>query len=546
MKPLVFIICLLCYCLSASSSPKTDSVIHQLKAELAKKEHYDKQKLSRIHSIKSRIELERGDLFLNYLQLFEEYEYYKFDSAYVYGKKMLDLSIAGNSTKKKNESMVKMASLLLHAGLFKETFDNLSQINVAALDQKYRYDYYCLKSGAYSNLAIYNDDINFTKSYNEKAIAYLDSAIALCAPNSFELLFTMGNRQVVAGAIHDRPDYFLKLLNRRNLTVHQRARVLTGLAAFYQREDQNAHRIWLLAQSAIADIQSSTKETLATLLLAEDLFNHGQLDDAYFFIQHSRDDAGFYGNRLRKLKIESILPDIAAQVNLATQRDKNKFLIYFLSISLVTVVIATVSFLIFIQLRKLKVKERIIEEKNIELKEINDQLHLINDKLREFATVNEKYIGYFFDMISGYILKLDRLKKNVERKIFTKRFDEILPDLKGINIKGERENLFNTFDSVFLSIFPNFVEVFNSLLNEEDQQWPKAPELLNTDLRIFALMRLGISDVQSIATILEYSANTIYVYKMRIKAKALVPADEFDRIMMTSVNTRIKPVDHEH
>lgn len=83
-----------------------------------------------------------------------------------------------------------------------------------------------------------------------------------------------------------------------------------------------------------------------------------------------------------------------------------------------------------------------------------------------------------------------------------------------------------------MSIFPNFITVFNSLLNEEDQIWPKAPELLNTDLRIFALIRLGISDNEAIATILEYSVNTIYVYKMRIKAKANVPGDEFDRIIM--------------
>jgi hypothetical protein len=422
--------------------------------------------------------------------------------------------------------------LLLHAGLFKETFDYLSEINAKLLDRKYKYDYYALKSGAYSNLAIYNSDENFTKTYNEKAVSYLDSAIAFCAPSSFDLLFTLGNRQVVAGETDRPPKYFLELLKHYKLTEHNRARLLTGLAAFYQGDDQNDQRVWLLAESAISDIRSSTKETLATLLLAEDLFKHGDVDNAYHFIQQSRDDAGFYGNRLRKLKIESVLPDIAAEVNMATQREKNKFLTYFLSISLVTAVISLVSFMIFIQLRKLKIQDQMIKEKNKELNLINDQLLNINDKLREFATVNEKYIGYFFDVISGYILKLDRLKKNVERKILAKRFGEILPDLYDIDIKREREILFNTFDSVFVSIFPNFIAVFNSLFNKEDQIWPKAPELLNTDLRIFALIRLGINDIETIATILEYSVNTIYVYKMRIKAKAIFPGDEFDKLIM--------------
>ena len=533
MKFLTTSLFLLMLSLNVYSSTKKDSVLEKLKMEISKKKEYDNRKLLRIRGLRAELTRMQGKAFGTYLKLFDEYEYYQFDSAYFYGKKMLDLSLELRDAVKENESKVKLASLLLHAGMFKETFDYLGEIKASVLNRKYKFDYYGLKSGAYSNLAIYNNDKNFTDAYNKKAVSYLDSAAALCTPKSVELLFIRGNRQVVAGETNHPPKYFLELLKHYKLSDHDRARLLTGLAAFYQRDDQNEQRIWLLAESAISDIRSSTKETLATLLLAEHLFRHGDLDNAYLFIQQSRDDAGFYGNRLRKLKIESILPDIAAQVNMATQREKNKFLTYFLSISLITVVILLVSFMIFIQLRKLKVQDQIIKEKNKELNEVNVQLLEINDKLREFATVNEKYIGYFFDVISGYILKLDRLKKNVERKILAKRFGEILPDLKDINIKREREILFNTFDRVFVSIFPNFITVFNSLLNEEDQVWPKAPELLNTGLRIFALIRLGISDNEAIATILEYSVNTIYVYKMRIKAKANVSGDEFDRIIMS-------------
>jgi len=520
--------------LCAFPSAKKDSLINQLKVEIARKGIYEQRKLARIAKIKSDLHQPGADVFDKYLRLFTEYEYYKFDSAYYYGKQLLKHSIELNNPTKVSISKLKIASLLLHAGMFKETFDYIGEIDAALLNKNYKFDYYCLKSGAYSNLAIYNEDNDFTVPYNRKAVEYLDSAISQCEPNSFDLLFTKGNRQVVAGEVNTPPSYFFEILQKHKLTEHQRARLYTSLAAFYQSESENDKRVCLLAESAISDIRSSTRETLATLLLAEDLFKHGHLEDAYVFIQQSRDDAGFYGNRLRKLKIESILPDIAAQINVITQKDKNKLMVYGLSISLITVIVLLISFVIFIQLKKLRVKEKIIEEKNEELKLINEQLLQINDKLREYATVNEKYIGYFFDMISGYILKLDRLKKGVERKILAKRFGEILTSLNDIDIKKEREVLFSTFDSVFISIFPNFVEVFNSLFNKEDQIWPKAPELLNTELRIFALIRLGINDVQTIATILEYSANTIYVYKMRIKAKALVSGDEFDKKIMSA------------
>ena len=198
---------------------------------------------------------------------------------------------------------------------------------------------------------------------------------------------------------------------------------------------------------------------------------------------------------------------------------------------MVAIIISLVSFIVFIQLKRVKEKERIIEEKNVLLEKINN-------KLEEDTHIKEEYIGYFFNVISGYILKLEKLKRNVERKISIKKYEDVLLSVNEINIKKERDTLFYTFDHVFLKIFPNFISTFNSLFKKEDQIWPKDHEVLNTDLRIFALMRLGINDNETIANILEYSVNTIYVYKMRIKAKALVPGDQFDHKIM-----EIKAVD---
>jgi hypothetical protein len=264
---------------------------------------------------------------------------------------------------------------------------------------------------------------------------------------------------------------------------------------------------------------------LAIFKLGQELYLQGDINDSYAFIKQAMDDADFYGARLRKIKIGAVLPIIAAKKIILAENEKNKFLIYLLSITVVAVLIALVSFIVFIQLKRLKVKERIIEEKNVLLEKIND-------KLIEDTHIKEEYIGYFFNVISGYILKLEKLKRNVERKITIKKYDDVLLSVNEINIKKERETLFYTFDHIFLKIFPNFISTFNSLFKKEDQIWPKDNEVLNTDLRIFALMRLGISDVETIANILEYSVNTIYVYKMRIKAKALVPSDEFDHRIM--------------
>jgi hypothetical protein len=520
---------------SAYSSGKTDSLLTELKKELARKKIYDDQKEIRIKKLKSRLETTSKTNYNTQYdicgKLYEEYKVYQFDSAYVYTQKLLTISQIIKDVSMQYESRIKLGFILLSSGMFKETFDCLNKIDTHLLNDSAKLEYYALKARAYSDLADYNNDTYHTPSDNAESIKYLDSAIALAKPNTFDKLMHLGDRQIRTGHVQQPSPYYVNLLGHYNLSAHQRAMVATGLSFFYSGPLQSQDRTQLLAIGAINDIRSSTKETLAIFKLGEQLFQDGDVKDAYIFMKQAMDDAQYYGARLRKIKIGAVLPLVAAQKIIITENEKNKFLLYFLSITVIAILIALISFIVFIQLKRLKGKERIIEEKNVLLEKIND-------RLTEDTHIKEEYIGYFFNVISGYILKLEKLKRNIERKISTKKYDDILLSVNEINIKKERETLFYTFDHIFLKIFPNFIDAFNSMMKKEDQIWPKDHEVLNTDLRIFALMRLGINDNETIANILEYSVNTIYVYKMRIKAKALVPSDQFDQKIMA-----IKAVD---
>ena len=520
---------------SAFSSTKTDSLLTVLKNELNRKKIYDDQKGLRIENLKKKLAVTPSANYNAQYEicgkLYEEYKVFQFDSAYVYTQKLLNISRTTRDIVKQYDSRIKEGFILLSSGMFKETFDCLNQIDTRLLNNSSKLEYYSIKSRAYSDLAEYNNDNNYAPSDKANSLRYLDSAISLSKPNSFELLYNLGNRQYLMDQIQQPSPYFVKLITKYNLTEHQRAMIATGLSFFYGGPNQAEDRTFLLTVGAINDIRSSTKETLAIFKLGQQLYLDGNIKDAYIFIQQAMDDAQFYGARLRKIKIGAVLPIVAAQKIINTENEKNKFLIYLLSIAAIAILISLISFIVFVQLKRLKVKEKIIEDKNIQLEETNN-------KLLEDTHIKEEYIGYFFNVISGYILKLEKLKRNIERKVSIKKYDDILLSVNEINIKKERETLFYTFDHVFLKIFPNFINTFNSLLKKEDQIWPKDHEVLNTDLRIFALMRLGINDNETIANILEYSVNTIYVYKMRIKAKALVESDQFDHKIMA-----IKAVD---
>jgi hypothetical protein len=529
MRILILILFLSLSGFTAYSSAKTDSLLAQLKVELSKIKYYDGQKELRIEDLKKKLNsLSKNDLNGQYnicSKLYEEYKTYQFDAAYIYTQKMLAISKATNNIARENDTKIRIAFLLLSSGMFKETFESLNQINTRLLNDSSKLEYYSLKERAYSDLSDYNNDRNFAPFDKTESIKYLDSAIALSKPNSFELLRHEGDKQIRLGQIHSPSKYYTELLDHYPLTAHQRAMSATAMSSFYPGPDHVDDRIALLATGAINDIRSSTKETLAIFKLGQELYLQGDINGAYVFIKQAMDDAQFYGARLRKIEIGAVLPIVAAKKIIITENEKNRFLIYLLSITVLAILISLVSFIVFIQLKRLKVKEKIIEDKNV-------QLEKINEKLIEDTHIKGEYIGYFFNVISGYILKLEKLKRNIERKLNIKKYDDILLSVNEINIKKERETLFYTFDHIFLKIFPNFISTFNSLLKKEDQIWPKDHEVLNTDLRIFALMRLGISDVETIANILEYSVNTIYVYKMRIKAKALVPSDEFDHKIM--------------
>jgi len=200
--------------------------------------------------------------------------------------------------------------------------------------------------------------------------------------------------------------------------------------------------------------------------------------------------------------------------------------IFFLAAALLLLMSTTALFLKWTQAKQLVAA---ITQKN-------DQLERQNVQMSENARLSEEYIGSLVNVISSYLLRMEKIRRSVERKVIIKKYDEIALSFHELNTRKERESFFSTFDSAFLKIFPNFISEFNSMLHPEDQIWPGENQPLPTDLRIFALMRLGIADCETIAEILEYSQRTIYVYKMRIKAKSKVPANQFDHKILT-INT---------
>ncbi len=302
------------------------------------------------------------------------------------------------------------------------------------------------------------------------------------------------------------------------LSLHQLAITTSTLSAIYIQNNQTDSAINLLIRAVIADIQSSTKETSAAFNLATLLFKNGDLKNASTYIEKAVNDATFYGARQRKVQLSTILPLIEAEKLNIVEREKQVVTNYAIIVTLLLIILIGLVIIIFRQVKKLKTAEKIITD--------------ANKKLLEANRIKEEYIGFFFSGNSEFYNRIEKFKKSVDQKIFERKLDDIKFLVNNFNLKKERDELLKNFDQIFLNLFPNFISEFNLVIREDDQVKLKEGEIMNTDLRIFALIRMGIHDTEKIATILGYSVNTINTYKTKIKNKSIVANEDFERKIM--------------
>ncbi len=508
-----------------SRSRQSDSLLAVLKGEINKEHLYDRQKQIKIEKLKKQLSgMNPADFAAQYsmnYRIFEEYHSFKYDSAFIYASNMIGLSNKYGSKPHMIQSTLLLGGILLNSGLYKEAFDQLLKIDTNGVSDRLKSDYFILEARVNAGIADYDNDAVFAKAYRERSDAYFKKANHTDPPNNFEKTIDLAFNADSSKKKGLSPDFFFNLITQRNLSAHNIAMVSTRISYAYTGED----RIRFLALAAINDIRSSTKETLAIFLLGQELFKSGRTKDAYLFMQEAVRNARFYGARGRQVQIESILPLIAGKLLSEKQRERDKLLTGFLLFCTIAVFLFFLLFIYRKQMLRIKANDRIISEKNKELE-------VVNEKLWESSRIKEEFIGLFFKSCSSYIETLEKVKRKIQHSIKLERYQEVDAILNNVKIERERDNLYETLDNMFLTLFPNFITSFNGLLSEKDQIWPKEDETLNASLRIFALTRLGINELETIAKILNYSVSTVYTYKVRIKSKAIVSAEQFEKMIM--------------
>lgn len=505
----------------------TDSVERELQKTLGRKLEFEKVKLMEIFDLKSQLKLntmpeQRYDVLMS---IYQAYRPYQIDSAIYYVSEARKIAEELKDDDKENEVAINLAGLYSSAGRFIEANDMLKNIRRSGIPDYQLVDYYRAYSDFYSH---YGQSTNHYQYFSQSEI-YRDSLLNVLPKDSEEYRISAATRALFSLDYDKAERQLLQLLNEYKEPHPKRAVIAYFLGLLHKNKGNREKEIFYLGLSAITDIKNTVKDNASLQSLALVYFEKNDIDKAYLFIQQAMEDALFCNVRFRTIENSSFYPIInsAFQDKETARKNQLKTFLYIISIMAVLLLLALA--VLYRQMKKLNKTRQDLKALNSELQGLNGELLKVNQDLQEANHIKEEYMAQFFELCSAYIDKLDNTRKGILKKISNKQFDDLNKELKSQDfINTELNDLYHNFDVIFLNLYPTFIQEFNKLLKPEEQLHLKPDELLNSELRIFALIRLGISDSTKIARFLRYSLRTVYNYRVKVRNKVLGSKEDFD------------------
>lgn len=464
-------------------------------------------------------------LFLD--SIYRAYSAYRYDSAYAYMQRGLELAKKVNDTYYITLNQINRASVLSVRGFYSKAEGLLQTLNPETMPYKLKLYYYFTYAWLYNYWESYAQNSDYAKDFRTQRKHYMNLLLQNFKEDSRNTVYY--NYLLGENIYLDEPTskqslyHFMKAVKMSPAKSRIHAMSAYGVARYYKLTGNFDLYEKYLVEASVSDGLCQLKETVALQKLAYFLFKKDASNSkrAAKYIQHTMEDAQFFNNRLRMMEISNILPVIASANQQAAEKSRARFLFGFIGVSVALIIILILSFVNNRQKNKLKKNKQEIEEQNEKQKEMNAQLTQLNQQLIETNIKRETYMRLFMDISAAYISKLSDYRKLVSRKIKANQTADLQKTLNTHKMEEEESQMFyNRFDKAFMELYPGFVTELNKLLLPECQLELPTTHTLTTEIRIYALMRLGVTDSQEIATLLYYSTQTIYNYKSGMRAKA--------------------------
>ena len=541
--------CLLCFllffsCHSALAGESLDSLLNVLDKTIKEADTYVQIKENKLHELKKEarktppFSVERYNLNND---IYLEYKAYSSDSALHYLNENMLLARQLNDKERELKIQLELSYLLSSIGMYMEAADILNSIDRQTLPSSLLGHYYTCYEHVYFEAGAAQPRYKmFASRYVKLSHAYRDSMQITLDPSSATYLWLRETQLREVGKYDEALEFSDRRLAESSFGTPQYALVAYQRFRLFESMGKKDEHLYYLVLSAISDVRSAIKEQSSLMVLAQELNSKGDLKRAYDYINFSWEISQFYKTRLRSWMNITPLSMINGNYQDIIKQQNRELLIYIVCVALLALLLVIALIYIYRQMKALSIAKKGLQEVNERLFSLNEELEEVNRHLRstnlelsESNLIKEAYIARFFKLCSVYVDRLQAYRKLVNKKLQRGQVAELLKmtHLSNDIVTVEVQELYANFDSAFLHLFPNFVESLNALLLPDEQIVLKPDELLNTELRIFALIRLGIKDSSQIAELLHYSVNTIYNYRSRVKTKARVSRDDFEDLV---------------
>lgn len=507
-----------------------EALYNEVDDEIARRELYmvaKEHKLDSLRNLLQRTHDIRGRLDLSN-RLVEEYEAYLSDSALYYVNLSLALARELEDAREHTRLQIKKSDIASHAGLFSEAHTLLGEIPRHELDSALLPYYYAAFSNLYQYETEYLPEGEYSARTSQLRDVYTDSLIKSADRNSFEYISNRASDQINHGNYAEAKRFLEDHLKNYSSGDRRYSILASILAYLYKMEgnDEMHHRY--LAMTVISDIKGAVKENMAIRELATEVFENGDIERANRYLKASFDDANFYAARMRNAQSSRMLPVIDKAYDNRQQRLQNSLTALLIVVSALFLTVMAGVFKIYSQMKRIAAANKEIKKNNEALSEMSEKLKEMNRELKNSNRITEEYAGLFMEYCSLNINDLQKYHNALRKLAVQGNVKGILKKLDSGDVASDTlKTFYSKFDEAILNIYPSFVTKVNSLMRPEEAINVKPGEKLNTELRILALIRIGINDSEKIAEFLRCSIATVYTYRSKIKRRAIDP-DTFE------------------
>lgn len=525
---------------------KTEEAIATLDATIARKAEYQALRQHRTDSLKQIAQRAKGpQLVETYKELFTIFSRVQTDSALLYLNLLERLpKNAKNPTDLDIYITIGRAEIYAVMGQYDAAQSLLKSISIQHATPETRLYYYHTCRTVYGWMAEFSSVEDFQSRLLTLTDLYRDSIIS-CQDASIGSNIVRVDKMLTHGIVDSA--IVISLADLEKALPNERPYIYFNIAEAYRQKGDTDRYKYYLALTATADIQHGITEYMALPTLAQLAYEEGDLKRAYHYMVCSMEDANYCQARLRAVEVSNAFPIIDRAYKDYQSKQHKMERIFTYTLVLLALLLLAAIFYLRRQMKKLASTRRQLARTNSQLETTNQQLnaanqqlglantqlHEVNEGLVRTDQIKEEYIAYYLGRCRNYIDSFNRFRLDMLRLAKNRQTDDLLRSLKSDELfQSQQEQFYVDFDEAFINIHPHFVENFNALLRPDEQIQPKRGELLTTELRIFALIRLGMTDTAEIAHFLNYSLTTIYNYRSRIRNASIYSKDEFEKRLM--------------